>query len=281
MAIELPEALNLTEQMDGELKGKSIVSAEMTEACDSLRSQGFVNVPAQEFVDAVTGTTIAGVVSAGKCIYVRLEGGSIVALSLETSGRILFHPADAPPTERYNVRLNFADVSCLTVRIIGWGFAQLHTDESLRGHRFLDPEKQGGSPLDAEQFTLEHFCGILDALDGKLIKHILTRQKHIGGLANGLVQEVLFKAKIHPKRKARDISPDERALLYQVMTDTVREVRRLGGRDSEVDLHGQPGRYHVAMGGHLKNRPCPECGTMVEGQHILGSRSYVCPSCQT
>jgi formamidopyrimidine-DNA glycosylase len=94
------------------------------------------------------------------------------------------------------------------------------------------------------------------------------------------LQDILCKAGVHPKRKAADLSPDERSALHRAVKAVMNEALNLRGRHTERDLFDNPGGYYPVMGGHMKDRPCPGCGTAIEKVQVQGSACYVCPSCQ-
>ena len=59
---------------------------------------------------------------------------------------------------------------------------------------------------------------------------------------NGYLQDMLFKAKIHPRRRVVQITEAEKQALYQSIRDTLQKASELGGRDTEHDFYDQPGK---------------------------------------
>jgi len=53
-----------------------------------------------------------------------------------------------------------------------------------------------------------------DDLQNKSIKFLLATEQRIPGLGNGVLQDILFKAKIHPKRKVADLSEKNKCELF-------------------------------------------------------------------
>jgi formamidopyrimidine-DNA glycosylase len=136
------------------------------------------------------------------------------------------------------------------------------------------------SPIDDEEFTLESFNMVLDEGGANIVKKVLLNQWKIAGIGNGYCQDILFRARIHPKRKVNDLNAKERKTLYSTIKDILNEAARLGGSDSERDLYDHQGGYRRLMGEGAKGKPCPKCGTAIEKISLLGSSSYICPSCQ-
>lgn len=275
--LELPEILNLAKQMDQELRGKVIASAHLSDDCASLLKMGFISPPPRELEANLTNKTIDSVVGKGKWLYIRFESRKYLLLG-EIGGKILHHQAEDLPPKKYHLKLDFADGSFLTVQISFYGFMKAVKEEELEAHRY--PGKLGLSPVDDKEFTFQTFNDILDEESKKIVKYVLLDQRKIAGIGNGYLQDILFKAKIHPKRKASDISENERIHLYRSIRETLKEAIRLGGSESSYDLHGSPGGYKRVLGEHMKGKPCPRCGTTIEKLNVLGSSSYICPSCQ-
>ena len=100
-------------------------------------------------------------------------------------------------------------------------------------------------------------------------------------MGNGCLQDILFRARLHPRRKVVDIADDEQRALYDAIKRTLNQMIDLGGRSSEVDLYGNKGGYVRILDSKTKGTPCPECGTTIEKIQYLGGACYFCPTCQT
>jgi formamidopyrimidine-DNA glycosylase len=272
MAIELPEAFVISNQMDKVLRGKTTNSVHVSQECASLIRQGFIRVDPDTLKDHM----ILGVTSKGKWIFVQFSDGDYLLLALETGGKILFHNNPETVPQKFHIRLDFADGSALTVWIVGWGFAKIAREDALEADRY--PGKLGLSPIDTEGFSQQAFEAILDCRKDT-IKSVLLDQGEIAGIGNGYAQDILFKAKVHPRRKAAEISAAEKSILFQTIQDTMRTAIRLGGSENEVDLFGSPGNYKKIFGERKKDLTCPACGSRIE-KLILGSSTYFCPVCQ-
>jgi formamidopyrimidine-DNA glycosylase len=272
MAIELPEAFVISNQMDKVLQGKTTHKVHVSRECASLIRQGFIRVDPETLKDH----KILGVTSKGKWIFVRFSDGFYLLLALETGGKILFHEDPETVPQKFHIRLDFDDGSALTVWIVGWGFAKIVRDDALEADRY--PGKLGLSPIDEEGFTQQTFEAILDCRKDT-IKSVLLDQGQIAGIGNGYAQDILFKAKVSPRRKAAEISAAEKGILFQAIQDTMHSAIRLGGSETEVDLFDSPGNYKKVFGGRKKDLTCPACGARIE-KLVLGSSTYFCPVCQ-
>jgi formamidopyrimidine-DNA glycosylase len=273
MAFELPEAFTVAHQMDGEIKGKTIARLQLSEASASLIRQGFINLDKVDLADR----TVVSVISQGKWIFINLQPEFFLLFALETGGKLLYYPEATSIPTKYHVKLEFMDGSCVIEAITGWGWAKAFNPQELALQRY--PGRLGPSP-DSAQFTFPYFCQVLDTSPKKNVKFILIQQNQIAGLGNGYLQDILFKAKIHPARKASETSDQERLNLYRAIREVIGEAIRLGGSQFEVDLFNHPGGYHRLMGEHMKDQPCPACNTIIQKITVLGTSSYICPECQ-
>ncbi len=274
MAFELPEAVTVARQMDQVLPGKTILRVVLSQDCASLIRQGFVNLDAVD----LTGKAVGPVTSQGKWIFVRLEPDWFLTLALESSGKILFHPVGSPSPEKFRVWFAFASGEGLSLHLQGWGFARAAQQDELKTWAY--PGHLGLNPLDAAQLSDEAFAHLLGLGEKKVLKAILTDQRQIAGIGIGYCQEILYRAGLHPQRKAGSLAPVERAKLLSSIRTTLGEAVSLGGSSTEVDLYGHPGGYQRQMGSHRLGSPCPRCGTAIEKVNVAGGTCCVCPGCQ-
>lgn len=278
MTIEMPEAAILAGQMDGAIVGKA-VSRVTLRGCEKLQRIGFVSRDPAAF-DRLAGCVIERVVSRGNTIVVKLSGGQNLIVSPEYGGEVLLNAGTALPS-RYHVRVDFTDGSALTVWIKIMGGVQATDDAGLAAHyvvkRDFDPAHP--EPLDA-CLTLEAFQALLSECTTQVKPALVGRDAIVVGLGNSTFQDVVFRARLHPRRRASDLRPEEAEALYTSLRLVVEERLRLGGKRSFVDLFGHPGAYEPAMGPGFKGRGCPACGTPVERLALGGGEVYLCPACQ-
>ena len=73
------------------------------------------------------------------------------------------------------------------------------------------------SPL-SEAFNEQYFETMLADLGPKLsVKAVLATEQRIPGLRNGVLQDILFNAKINPKRKIGSLADFEKSSLLQAI----------------------------------------------------------------
>jgi formamidopyrimidine-DNA glycosylase len=138
------------------------------------------------------------------------------------------------------------------------------------------------SPL-SDDFTFDRFNKHFEAEaagSSKSIKYFIVSEPGVWGVSNGYLQDILFRAGVHPRRKAIDLTSEERRKLYDAVLTTLGQAIELGGRDTERDLFNTRGGYRPLMDRKTKGQPCPSCGTPIEKISYLGGSCYLCPSCQ-
>ena len=195
--------------------------------------------------------------------------------------RILLHSQDAKLPKKYQLLLRFEGGTSLTVTVSGWGNTLLLPASESGQHNHVRLDRI--TPLD-EAFTLDYFQRLFAGVDpksSKSIKYFMISEPGVWGMGNGCLQDILFYARLHPRRKVVDMAGDEQRVLYDAIRSTLDQMIRLGGRSSEVDLYGDKGGYVRILDSKTKGTPCPECGTLIEKSQYLGGAIYFCPTCQT
>lgn len=128
---------------------------------------------------------------------------------------------------------------------------------------------------------------LVDRLKGRNtpIKSALLDQRIVSGLGNIYVCEVLFRAGIHPKRKAGNIASKRVAGLVPIIRDVLQEAIAAGGsslkdyRQADGDLGYFQHGFQVY---DRENDPCvtPDCGRPIARIVQSGRSSFFCPQCQ-
>ena len=115
------------------------------------------------------------------------------------------------------------------------------------------------------------------------IKSFIMDNHIVVGVGNIYANEALFKAGIHPKRKAGRISLDRYHKLAESIRETLSAAILMGGttlRDF-VNSDGKPGYFAQSLlvygrGGN----PCPECATTLKEIRMNNRSTFYCPRCQ-
>jgi len=278
MSIELPEAKILAEQMNKELQGKIIISCHLQDY-ERLQKIGMMNKDIKTFDHLIDGK-IESVTSRGNVIHVKLNNGMNLILGPEYGGRIFYHASDKT-VSNFHLKVDFNDDTALTVRLTSMGVINAMRDNELERsyvyRRDFNPEVL--SPLD-EEFTFERFSKIL-ADNNRALKSVLVgKDAVVVGLSNSAFQDIIYRARLHPKRKASELKKDEMNALCEAIKFVLHERIRLGGKDQFNDLYGNQGGYIPAMGPNMKQQTCPKCKAPIEKMSVGGGHVYFCPKCQ-
>ncbi len=266
---ELPEIVTLARQMDHEFRGRIIAAVQ-------VRQPKCLNVPPAEFERLLAGKRIASVTSRGKWVFTLLKPETHFLLNLGMGGEARYHARQGNLFRRSGKsRSTFSDESSLSVGF--WWFGYAHVVTELASHQMTAP--LGLNPLDDEDFTYARFAALLFGRKGA-IKPVLMDQTKIAGIGNVYIQDILFRAGLHPSRLMPSINEAERRLLFEAISENLRAATELGGLEYERDLYGQPGRFNEFLVGYREGEPCPNCGTTVEKIKTGSTASYICPQCQ-
>lgn len=275
--IEHPEAVTLSRQMAEALRGRRI---RRVERGNSPHRFAFYSGSPREYEEVLTGKTLGDSRPSGSFILTRVEPSWTLLFGCGGE-RILLHPDHTAAPARHQFRLDFQDGASLSVRVQGWGFAQLVETAALTAHPHL--RLAAPSPLE-KAFTPQGFDRLFrEAPPADLrrpIKHFLLSKPGIYGLGNGYLQDILFRAGLHPRRRAGDLTAEDRGRLHAAVVRVFGEAAAGGGRDTETDLHGRRGGYRCVMDRRAAGEPCPACGAPVRKIAFLGGACYFCPDCQ-
>ena len=273
--IEMPEAYTLARQMNEALTGKIFQGFAQGELRHKFL---WLDRPAEESSAILAGRSVTGASSYGRSMYLH-AGSDYMIWFGEIGGRLLYHPAAGQLPKKYHLRWDFSDGSSLSFVLQMWGFVRL-LEKPEFGER---PYKEVGIPPLSAEFTLERFNTLLEEHPDKTskgVKGFLVTSQHMNGIGNSYAQDILFRARLSPRRKIPDIIATEREQLYRAIQETVRLAIESGGREDERDLYDRPGGYQRLMSSQTAGTPCPACGTTIEKMAYLGGACYLCPTCQ-
>jgi len=275
--IELPEATVIAQQISAELTGKQIEAGNRGNATHKF---AFSSGSEEEYEAILKDKTVGPAKGHGGAILVPLGPGYMLVLG-GGGERILYHHSDSKLPKKYHLLLRFTGGTCLTVTVQGWGNTLLLPEATAGEHRHVQMDRI--APL-STGFTWEYFHSLFAEVEpesSRSVKYFIISEPGVWGIGNGCLQDILYHARIHPRRKVVDVSEGERRALYDAIAGTLSQMVELGGRYEERDLYGNRGGYVRILDSKTRGRPCPECGTLIEKAQYLGGAIYFCPICQT
>lgn len=273
---ELPEFVTLADQMNDRLKGKTIQRGRLG---NSPHKFVWYNRSNEEFERLTKGKTVGTARAKGRWLFLSLEPGYVLLLG-ECGGKVLYHAPGSKLPKKYHLYITFEDDDFLTATTQMWGAMELYEQGEEQERQYVKGMRT--TPIEPE-FTFDYFCALIDEVaEGtkRSAKALLTQDQVIPGLGNAIAQDILFRARLHPRHPISELSTGQRRTLYQAIVETVDAVIEKGGRYDEYDLYNRRGGYIRVMDKNAIRRPCPECGGAIEKIQYLGGACYLCPACQ-
>jgi formamidopyrimidine-DNA glycosylase len=115
------------------------------------------------------------------------------------------------------------------------------------------------------------------------IKAALLDQTVLLGLGNIYADEVLFKSRIHPLKKASKLTNKSYQALADASLEILTQAIKAGGTLIRTyhNTLGVDGLFQLQLKVHTKyQQPCPVCHTPIEKLKVSGRSTYFCPICQ-
>src|SRR5699024_8972217 len=117
----------------------------------------------------------------------------------------------------------------------------------------------------------------------RFIKTCLLDQTIIAGLGNIYVDETLFKASVHPLKRANKLTKKETQGIRDAAVLIFGDAVQKGGTTirSYANSQGEMGMFQQTLSVYGKeDEPCQICGTPIVKMKIGGRGSHICPQCQ-
>jgi formamidopyrimidine-DNA glycosylase len=274
---ELPEVESLRRILARSATGRSIVGARIGEL--PLRRRKTPN-----FAQQILGRQIERVSRRAKYLMIELSGGLVILAHLGMSGSIThrdsrFDVAEFDPKHDH-IEFVLDDSSRLVYNDPRrFGIVRLvRRDEleSLPELRGLGPEPLGAN------FNAEYLAA--QARGRKTaIKNLLMDQRVVAGVGNIYASEILFRARVRPRRRAGRVTREEIERIVEFTRAVLRAA--IGSRGTTFrsyrDSRGRPGEFSRRLMVYgREGEACYTCSTAIRNV-IVGQRaSFFCPTCQ-
>ena len=272
--IELPEAAVLSKQLDRAIRNKKIRNVIAGHTKHKLA--WFYGNP-EEYLKLLKDKNIDKIQSHGGLVEISAGNANI----LYGDGiNLCFNEKISEIPFRHQLLIEFTDNTYLCASVQMYGGAGCFKEGELDNKYYLIA-KEKPSPLSAE-FNKKYFDSIItNEKTSKLsLKALLATEQRIPGLGNGVLQDILFNAHLHPKKRIDSINENQVMNLFNSIKKTLKDMTDHKGRNTEKDLFGQPGEYVTKMSKNTVGKPCIECGTLIEKANYMGGSVYFCPECQ-
>jgi len=273
---ELPEVETVRRMLEGAIPGRRIARA-------SVSRKRLRTTPLAPLAKKLEGRTFAKPRRTGKFLLLDLEGGDTLLSHLGMSGRWLYwRPGGTPDAtlEHVHLKLEFADGAALWFQDVR-RFGMLRVVPTDRLARDASLRLLGPDPLAVPRDG----AALRSAAHGARtsIKAWLLDQRRIAGLGNIYASEVLFRARIDPRRRAGALEPAEWTRVAAEIVAVLEEsIARMGTTFSSYrTIWNEPGQYGEALLVYDRaGEPCRNCGTPLKRIVQNGRSTFFCPSCQ-
>lgn len=255
-----------------------------------------VNLPKQINGDtkAIIGAQITAVNRFGKGLVIVMSNGYSLTIHVKMTGQLLYKSPHVSkqviagnakvalttlPDKYTHVIFHLDHQAILFYRDVRqFGWIKVVKSELVASQPYF--KNLGPEPF--RNLPLEIFQDILMKRKTP-IKQLLLDQSLIAGIGNIYANDALFVARIHPKRLANSLSPEEQQQLFSAIEQVLKKGIEVGGASewSYVDALGQSGKYQEFFQVYRKDgMPCPRCGTIIESIRLGGRGTFFCPECQ-
>ena len=211
--IEIPESTVISHQAESILIGKRI--ANVLQATSPHTFAWYNGDPAL-YKDLLVCREIEAVRGHGAFVDILLDED--VKISIGDGTNMKYYPAFEKYPVKHQLLIVFDDDSFLAFTVAMYG--AIYAYKGVMDNFYHRNSLQSISPLD-EKFDREYFENIFKSVKKDMsIKAILATEQRIPGLGNGVLQDILFKAGIHPKRKISTLSGLQRDDLFHCLKVT-------------------------------------------------------------
>ena len=272
---ELPELTVYAEVLAPLLVGRSIRSVEVQEP-RVLRGSA-----PESFLAAVTGRPVAAVRRRGKTLAIALEAAPRIDVHLMLGGEPYWL---APDASEATARVPLAVLTLHRDDGARLVFSDRHFDLLKPGEAKmwvgLDRKERAGLDPLTPAFTVAALGGLCARNKLWPIKTVLCDQRLIAGLGNAYADEILWEARIKPRRTGSLMTADEIGRVHAATATTLAAataaLRELVGPGP---LRGEPKRVFFRVH-HRARKPCPRCGARIVMESLRDRSTYWCPACQ-
>jgi formamidopyrimidine-DNA glycosylase len=272
--IEIPEAVVLARQLNETIKGKRI--KEVVAASSPHKFAWFFGEPS-EYGALLRGRVIERTIPYGGRVEIEAEGA---VLHIGEGAILRFYEAGEKFNAKHQLLVVFDDDSALVGTVAMYGGFWAFPAGAMNDNFYYTAAKNAVSPL-SDAFDYAYFQTLLNEKSIKMsAKAFLVTEQRIPGLGNGVLQDILLDAKIHPKKKMNTLSDEQQRAIFDSVKTILSDMTDSGGRDTERDLFGNQGGYKTKLSKSNIALICPDCGGAVKKEAYMGGSVYFCENCQ-
>jgi formamidopyrimidine-DNA glycosylase len=134
----------------------------------------------------------------------------------------------------------------------------------------------GVDVLDAAAFTRDTFLALAKKRRDQ-VKVFLMDKAALDSMGNAYADEVLWEAKLHPKRMVRSLQPEELQRLFEAIPRVLAHAGRVIAERRPATEEKRRDFLHVRG---RSGEPCHRCGAKLRTARVHADDSVFCPVCQ-
>jgi formamidopyrimidine-DNA glycosylase len=216
------------------------------------------------------GAKLLGSEARGKQMLFRFSKDAWLGLHLGMTGQLRHEPAGFAPGKHDHMVLRQARQSLVFSDPRLFGRVLFHHGASEPGWWTQLPPA-----LTSADFTLERMGAFLQRRARSPLKGVLLRQEFFIGIGNWMADEILWRAKIHPRRAAGRLSAAEAREVWRATRLVCAGALRIVAKDYSDPPLSWLFRHRWENGGR-----CPKDGRELARAAIGGRTTAWCPKCQ-
>ena len=231
------------------------------------------------FKKLLVGQTIRNINRQGKFLLFEFDDYVLVS-HLRMEGKYSVHQQDESLDKHTHIIFTFSNGEDLRYNDVR-KFGTMHVFKKGEETNNKPLNQLGPEPFD-QQFTFDYFSKRLKRTR-RAIKAVLLDQTIVAGLGNIYVDETLYKARVHPTRRASTLSDQEIKAIQVYAKETLKDAIAQGGTTirSYVNSQGDMGMFQQELFVYgQEDEPCEQCGDMIVKIRVSGRGTHVCNTCQ-
>ncbi|CUP97567.1 MAG: DNA-formamidopyrimidine glycosylase [Turicibacter sp.] len=271
---ELPEVETVKEALNQTVKGQTIKEIE-------LRYEPMVkNMSAAEFKEKLINQTIQAVSRRGKYLVFHFDDYQLLS-HLRMEGKYFYVDSDFELNPHVHVIFTLENGKRLLYQDTR-KFGTYHLYDKAIDLETTAPFQVLGLEPFATEFTPSY---VKEKIQNKKkpIKSLLLDQTVVCGLGNIYVDEVLYRARLHPLTSSSELTDKDIENVVKYTVEVLARAIELGGTTIRTfrSSHGVSGTFQNELLVHQrKGENCYECHTPIEKIKVGGRGTYFCPTCQ-
>ena len=269
---ELPEVETVRRGLEKLILGKKITIID-------IRYPKMIKTDLDQFQKELPGQVVKSMGRRGKYLLFYLTDKVLIS-HLRMEGKYFYYPDQVPERKHAHVFIHFEDGGTLVYEDVRkFGTMELLAPELLDSY-FIS-KKLGPEPSE-QDFDLESLKLALKKSKKPIKPHLLD-QTLVAGLGNIYVDEVLWRAKVHPSRTSNSLTTQEARKVHDETINVLGQAVEKGGSTirTYTNAFGEDGTMQELHQVYDKaGQACSRCGTSIEKIQLGGRGTHFCPNCQ-